>query len=103
MSASFSWSFLNGTLNALNKLDERLKKNTEKPVENQPAIPEMTLTADILKELKWMSAQQLYAIFGGGKKKKAVINNDPAAWKELRWFSADELKAIFGEEGPEDD
>ena len=68
--------------------------------DNKPAKEPETiiLTDQNLNSMKWMSASQLNAIFGHGKKKKARISQAGNAYEALRWFSTRQLEAIFGED-----
>ncbi len=61
-----------------------------------PKSGSVTLTAEKLRELKWMSPRQLRAVYGG--KTKVHIDDDPATYRELKWLNESQLKAIFGEE-----
>lgn len=53
------------------------------------------LTADDLRQLRWMSTDQLRTIFNG-RQDTVRVENSPEAYKELRWMSTDQLRAIFG-------
>ena len=53
------------------------------------------LTADDLRQLRWMSTDQLRAIFNGHQD-TVRVENSPEAYKELKWMSTDQLRAIFG-------
>jgi hypothetical protein len=51
-----------------------------------------------------MSPQQLYAIFGGGKKKTVKLDDSIGAhekaglYSQMKWFSPEQLEAIFGKD-----
>lgn len=96
MSDNAAWDFLNGTLKFLNKIDEALKDKT--PATKEPET--MILTETRMRELKWMSPEQLDAIFGHGTKRKAVIPNDDngTVFRQLKWLSPRQLEAIFGKD-----
>ena len=55
----------------------------------------VTLHADELRQLRWMSTSQLKAIFNG-RRGQFRIESSPAAYQELRWMSTSQIEAIFG-------
>lgn len=57
----------------------------------------MELDAEALRSLKWMSSDQLKAVFKG---KAVKIKNDPEVWEEMKWMSSAQLDAIFGDNRP---
>lgn len=53
------------------------------------------LNADELRQLRWMSVDQLRALFKG-RQGTFRIEKSPDAYRQLRWMSTEQLKAIFG-------
>ena len=98
MNDKWVWSILNGTATVLDRINEALKYKEKKTPET------ITLTKEDLNHMKWMSPQQLYAIFGGGKKKTAKLDDSIGAhekaglYSQMKWFSPEQLEAIFGKD-----
>lgn len=80
--------FLTSALNFLSKVNDALKKDDEEPE---------ILTAEKISNLKWMSTNELAAIYKYGKR-KVKIADDPRAYSELKWMTSSQLKAIFGKD-----
>lgn len=94
------WEILGFIGKALNTIGKEIDRNEpQEDASEQEKPEEVILTEDELSQMYWMSANQLRAIFGGGKRKKAVIGKDFNAYKKLKWFSSDQLEAIFGKDG----
>ena len=55
----------------------------------------VTLHADELEQLRWMSVGQLEGIFNG-RRGQFKIESSPDAYEQLRWMSEDQINAIFG-------
>ena len=72
-------------------------KAVKEAKENQETKPQL-LTADKLKELRWMNPRQLASIYQYGKV-PTHIADDSEAYKQLRWFTEGQLQAIFGKDG----
>ncbi len=92
---SFMADFLEKGFAFLNDISRKLneaEKKTEE--EGRPQL----LTAEKIRELKWMSPRQLAAIYQHGGR-KTHIADDPDAYRELKWMSPSQLDAIFGKDG----
>ena len=63
------------------------------PEEKKP----IRLTAEKLKEIRWMTARQIEAICHNGKV-PFVIDDDVEAFKQLRWMTQNQLEALFGKD-----
>ena len=70
----------------------RQPQSVAKPVSYGPA-EEVILTAAMIREIKWMGAGQLRAIFGG---KNVKLDGKMETLKEMKWMSESQLNAIFG-------
>ncbi len=81
-------SFTDLLQGVINIIDPKPEEHNDKPI---------ILTAAKLKELRWMTAQQIGAIYKYGKVKVRVAD-DANAYKELRWMSQNQLEALFGKE-----
>lgn len=94
---NLGWEVLGFIGKAIDGIDKAISKaNTkEEPIKAESIV----LTCEDLHHLKWMNPDQLRVIFGGGKKKNAVIDNNPKAYNQLKWFSPEQLEAIFGKDG----
>lgn len=71
---------------------ESFEKPAVKPVSYGPG-EDIILTSEMLREMKWMSAAQLRAIFNG---KRARLDGKPDTLREMKWMSEAQLQAIFG-------
>lgn len=101
MSSGFGWDILNAMSYAMDRIAHDTKEPKEKkPDDKQKDAEIFELGSDELRQMKWMSPEQLNAIFGHGKRQKAVLKKgDPIMlFNALKWFSEDQLEAIFGEE-----
>ena len=100
-----SESILQKTFRTIGRFSEELEKLTradlKKPEEQKNQGPEI-LTADKLRNLKWMTARQLAVIYGYGKR-QVKLADDKEAYRQLMWFDEAQLKAIFGKDPEEDD
>ena len=99
------WYFMSRALNMISTNAEENKKTEPQPPVTQKSEPDpdvFTLTEEDLRQMKWMNDDQLYAIFGGGKKHKAQIVGGTKAYNQLKWFNADQLHAIFGKDETEE-
>lgn len=101
----FFMEFLDSTFSALNKLDQRIKEADEirksrdaKKNDDDPVM----LTEQELSQMKWMSASQLDAIFGHGRK-PVKLQPGPGIYRQLKWMNDDQLEAIFGKGGMDDE
>lgn len=103
-----SWMFTKKAVGALiNGLAEGLYKVIEIRASTSPIMSStgdatwskdvFIIDADVAKELKWMSPDQLRAMFNG---RKVKTSPDPDVWKSLKWMSPDQLNAVFGNGGP---
>ena len=80
----------------MDSISDSLKiKTTEQ--HHSDKVP-IRLTADKLREIRWMSAKQIFTIYQGGKT-KFVVDDSPDAYRELRWMDQDQLEALFGKSG----
>lgn len=77
------------------KAIEEVNRKTEKwrAVDISNQTEEMVIDAQMAKQIRWMGAGQLRAIFAG---KRVRTDNDPETWKQLRWMGEDQLEAVFG-------
>ena len=55
----------------------------------------VTLRAEDLMQLRWMSVGQLRGIFNG-RRGQFKIESSPKAYQQLRWMSEAQIEAIFG-------
>ena len=77
------------------EMEDRIREENSEP-ETEPEET-VTLSKEELRQLRWMSSEQLRAIFGGGKKRKVRLDKTSAdIYSMLKWFSAEQLDAIFG-------
>lgn len=96
MSNNAFMDFLNcvsETADALNKMVSPPDPEKKKPV---------MLTAEKLKEIRWMSIRQIETIYKNGKV-PVTIEDTPEAYRELRWMTTGQLEALFGKQEEEND
>jgi len=77
-------------------LDDILKFLQTGPEEIEPPKqekPQVILSADILKEIRFMKPAQLHALFRG---KNVYLENTAQAYNVVKLMSEDKLNAIFG-------
>lgn len=90
MSNNQIYNFLDG----LSKATEALN-NIMSPAKEETDEQPVYLTADKLREIRWMTEKQIDTIYKHGKK-PVKIEDAPEAYRELRWMTAGQLECLFG-------
>lgn len=90
-------AFFNGLADGIDKVMEIRTNATPIACREDPGTDIFLIDANVAREIKWMSPEQLRAMFAG---RKAKMSGEPEAWKAMKWMSPEQLKAIFGNGGP---
>ena len=92
MSDNQIFNFLDGLSKATEALSNIMSSDPSAEPEDEKTV---ILTADKLREIRWMTERQIDAIYKHGKK-PVKIDETPESYRELRWMTEGQLECLFG-------